>query len=123
MTGSSRPNGDEGVNPILENCDICKNCPDGWPCCRNNPHVPITAEEIKRGLKRFDKEGDSSFLPLNEKGDCIYFDDKTHLCTCYPIRPAACRVGFCKNMSEYKDGTIQARAIIAQMAEAARRGN
>jgi Fe-S-cluster containining protein len=101
----------------LENCDICKNCPDDWECCRNNPHVPITAEEIKRGLKRCDEEGDSSFLPLNEKGHCVYFDDRAHLCTCYENRPRACKVAFCKNMPEYKDGTLQERLIQQQIEE------
>jgi Fe-S-cluster containining protein len=102
---------------ILENCEVCKNCPDNWPCCRYDSRVPITAEEIKRGLKRCDQEGDSSFLPANEKGDCVYFDDQTHLCTCYENRPRACKVGFCKNMPEYKDGTLQKRLIQQQIEE------
>ena len=115
-TDSSRQNGDENLNLILEDLEICKTCPDGWPCCTNNPHVPITAEEIRRGLKRCDKEGDNSFLPLNEKGECIYFDDKTHLCTCYDIRPKACRDGFCKNMPAYQDGSLQKMLIEQQQA-------
>lgn len=109
--------GMRSLSLTLEDLEICKHCPDDWECCRKNPRVPITAEEIKRGLRRCDEEGDSSFLPLDEKGQCIYFDEKTHLCTCYDNRPRACRVAFCKNMPEYKDGTLQRKLIEQQLEE------
>ena len=102
---------------ILENCEVCKNCPDDWACCKNLK-IPMTIEECKLDIiQRCDKEGDSSFVQLKENGECFHFDPETCTCTIYENRPIACRNGFCKNMPEYKDGTLQKRLIQQQLEE------
>jgi len=64
----------------------CKHC---GLCCQNPPLIKI--------------EGDKAFyLPKNDRGYCIMYDEENKRCTIYEKRPLECRLLVCRAPESFK---------------------
>ena len=65
----------------------CKNC--GF-CCKNPPLIKI-------------ENGKAYYLPRNELGYCIMYDEEKRLCKIHEKRPLECRLFVCKAPQSFKE--------------------
>lgn len=84
---------------------ICRSC-TAICCLDSQTFVVLDREEVERKLSQYRYERrnvgplpgtlfERPILKKRKDGSCVYFDRKTHKCTIYKRRPAACRAWFC----------------------------